>query len=76
MGSGVVLSLQAGYSFVGAMTAVPVLDRVLYYSSLSPAIPDDVSEIAAALSLEPLRLSPSAFRLGVGLRFEFGGRLP
>jgi hypothetical protein len=43
---------------------------------LSPAIPDDVSEIAAALSLEPLRLSPSAFRLGVGLRFEFGGRLP
>jgi len=76
MGSGVVLSLRGGYSFVGAMTVTPALDRVLYYSSLNPAIPDDVSEIAAALSLGPLRISPSAFRFGVGLRFEFGGRLP
>jgi hypothetical protein len=71
VGGGVVLSLRGGYRFVGAMTVVPVLDRVLYYSSLNPAIPDDVSEVAAALSLGPLRLSPSAFRLGLGLSIGF-----
>ena len=71
MGSGVVLSLRGGYSFVGATTAVPVLDRVLNYSYLSPALPDEMSEIASALSLGPLRLSPSMFRFGVGLSFGF-----
>jgi len=71
LGRGVVLSLRGGYSFVGKLKVVPVLDRVVSDPYLSPASPEEVSEIAAVLSLRPLRLSPSAFRLGVGLGIGF-----
>lgn len=71
VGNGVFLSLRGGYDLIGKITTVPVVDRVLNYTYLNKALPEEFSKIMAKLSLQELRISPSTYSLGIGLGVGF-----
>lgn len=66
------VSLAARISYLASKrpNVVPVIDKVMVYDTLEEADPQTATRTKNELSFGPVKLNPSAFSLGVGLKLH------